>query len=67
MTEYIKPHDYLRWVLTVLLIVGIHSETGLWTTVFAVLVTLSLEGQTLLNRIQTDLTKQLVELFKRMK
>lgn len=65
MKEHIKPVDFVRWALTALLIVGIHSETGIWTTVFAVLVALVLEGQTLLNRMLTGVTKQFVELFEK--
>ena len=28
----------IRWILSLLLMVGIYSETGIWTTLFAFLV-----------------------------
>lgn len=33
----------IRWILSAAIICGIYVETGIWTTIFAVLITIEIE------------------------
>lgn len=50
MRDIIKIDDYIRWILTVLLLIGVAYETGKWTFMALFLVMLNSELQSFLVR-----------------
>jgi len=58
-----KRTDILRWILTSILIYGVYTETGKWTTVCIVCITIAIETNELLNRIKSDRDKAMGELL----
>ena len=50
---------YIRWFLSVLLIVGVYTETGIFTTIFAGTMCIASEIDSWRIRIETDQRKRL--------
>jgi len=46
--------NWVRWILTVALLVGVFSETGLWTTIVLALLAIRSELEDLLSEQQED-------------
>ena len=54
-----------RWILTAALVVGVYSETGIWTALFCGLVALNLELVTNILRHQGGLNAAVMRGLKR--
>jgi len=67
MKEYIYKRDFVLWFLSLILIYGVYTETGWITSIFALLVMICREFQTIINRIETAKNKQTHELLMKLK
>lgn len=57
--------DVIRIVLTIFLLIGVYYETGIWTTLCLLFITIGVEGSTLiLKDIKSELDKLLDRLSK---
>jgi len=62
--KHIKKSDVLRWLLSIVLIYLVFTETGYWTGLFAFLVILESESSVILNRLKCERGEELVSFIK---
>jgi len=54
----------VRWIFTVILIIGVYFETGFWTATFVFYISVCVETMGLLNNTVIELLKDLKDEFR---